>query len=109
MWTDCREMKLPDSLQLRIDAWRDRAYVWYEPGELFATTSWIHVLLGQGIFPKQHHPLPRELSDADLRRLLDSIRGPIERTVPQLPPQQAFVDRYCKAAPGVWDMHRPAA
>ncbi|HET8555393.1 MAG TPA: tryptophan halogenase family protein [Rhodanobacteraceae bacterium] len=108
MWTDCREMTLPDSLQRRIDAWRERAYVWHEPGELFATTSWIHVLLGQGIFPKQHHPLPRELSDADLRRLLASIRDPIDRTVPQLPSQQTFIDRYCKAPPGVWDMHRSA-
>jgi tryptophan halogenase len=109
MWKDCREMALPDSLKLRIDAWRDRAYVWINPGELFATTSWIHVLLGQGIMPKQHHPLPRELSDTDLRRLLDSIRGPIDRTVPQMPLQQVFIDRYCKAAPEVWEMKRPTA
>jgi tryptophan halogenase len=67
------------------------------------------VLLGQGIVPKQHHPLPRELSDADLRRLLDSIRGPIDRTLPQMPLQQVFIDRYCKAAPEVWDMKRPTA
>jgi tryptophan halogenase len=109
MWKGCREMSLPDSLQIRIDAWRDRAHVWRDQSELFATTSWIHVLLGQGVMPKQHHPLPRELSDADLRRLLDSIRGPIDRAVPRMPLQQVFIDRYCKAAPEVWNMKRPTA
>jgi tryptophan halogenase len=100
-------MSLPDSLRIRIDAWRDRAHVGRDQSELFATTSWIHVLLGQGVVPKQHHPLPRELSDADLRRLLDSIRGPIDRAVSRMPPQQVFIDRYCKAAPEVWEMKRP--
>lgn len=106
MWKDCREMTLPDSLQIRIDAWRDRAHVWKDQGELFAETSWMHVLLGQEIMPKQHHPVARELSDVDMRRLLEIIRGPIDRTVPTLPLQQVFIDQYCKAPPGVWDMHR---
>ncbi|NII09381.1 tryptophan halogenase family protein [Oleiagrimonas sp. C23AA] len=102
MWTECRQMTLPDSLQRRIDAWRDRAYVWHEEAELFATTSWIHVLLGQEVMPRQHHPLPRELSDADLGRLLASIRQPIDHAVARMPQQQAFIDRYCKASPDVW-------
>jgi len=106
MWKDCREMALPDSLQIRIDAWRDRAHVWKADKELFSTTSWMHVMLGQEIYPNQHHPVSRELSDADLRRVLDSIRDPIKQVVPQLPLQQAFVDQYCKAPPGVWDMHK---
>lgn len=107
LWKDCRNMSLPDSLQLRIDAWRDRAHVWKDPGELFSTTSWIHVLLGQGIVPKQHHPIARELSDADMRRLLESIRAPIDRAVAQMPTQQAFIDRYCKASPEVWAIKQP--
>lgn len=104
LWKDCREMSLPDSLKSRIDAWRDRAHVWKDQGELFSTTSWMHVLLGQGIVPKQHHPVSRELSDNDMRRLLDSVRVPIDRTVAQMPLQQAFIDRYCKARPEVWDI-----
>ena len=66
----------------------------------------MHVLLGQEIMPNQHHPVTREISDADLRRLLDSIRGPIDRTLPLLPLQQEFIDRYCKSPDGIWDMHR---
>lgn len=109
MWKDCRHMSVPDSLKRRIEAWCDRAHVWREEGELFTAESWRHVLLGQGLVPRQHHPLPRELSDNDLRRLLESIRQPVDRAVARMPLQQAFIDRYCKATPAAWDMPHAAA
>lgn len=107
MWRECREMQLPDSLQSRIDAWRERAHVWHKSNELFSQDSWIHVMLGQGIVPQQHHPLARTLPDAGLRRLLDSTRVPVEKAVARMPLQQAFIDGYCKASPEVWDV-KPA-
>ncbi len=107
MWKDCREMSLPDSLQARIQAWRERAHVWHGQDELFNIDSWIHVLLGQGIVPQQHHPLARTLPDAGLRRLLDSTRLPVEKAVAKMPLQQAFIDSYCKASPEAWNF-KPA-
>jgi tryptophan halogenase len=103
MWKECREMALPESLAIRLRAWRERAHAWQGADELFRLDSWTHVLLGQGIVPGQHHPLARALSDADLRELLDSIRRPIARVVAQMPPQQEFIERYCKAPPEVWE------
>jgi tryptophan halogenase len=103
MWKQCREMDLPESLAIRLDAWRERAHAWQGGDELFRLDSWSHVLLGQGIVPRQHHPLAQALSDADMRTLLDSIRQPIGRAVAQMPPQQEFIERYCKAPPEVWE------
>jgi tryptophan halogenase len=37
-----------------------------------------------------------------MRKLLASIRQPIDRAISQMPPQQEFIERYCKAAPEVW-------
>lgn len=102
MWKECREMELPESLALRLRAWRDRAHAWQGADELFRLDSWTHVLLGQGIVPEQHHPVTRGLPDEDMRKLLDSIRQPIGRTIAQMPSQQEFIERYCKAAPEVW-------
>ncbi|WP_434030929.1 tryptophan halogenase family protein [[Pseudomonas] boreopolis] len=107
MWKACREMELPDSLSQRLQAWRERAHAWQVQGELFRVDSWTHVLLGQGIVPERHHPLAQGLSDQDLRRLLEAIRQPLEQAVAQLPSQQAFIERYCKAGPEVWG-NRPA-
>ncbi|MET0289557.1 MAG: tryptophan halogenase family protein [Pseudoxanthomonas sp.] len=102
MWQQCREMALPASLDIRLRAWRERAHAWQSSNELFRADSWIHVLLGQGAMPAQHHPLARALSDRDLRMLLDSTRRPIQDAVAQMPSHQAFIDRYCKSGPQVW-------
>jgi tryptophan halogenase len=102
MWKECREMELPESLAVRLRAWRDRAHAWQGADELFRIDSWTHVLLGQGIVPQQHHPITRALPDENMRKLFDSIRQPIDRAIAQMPPQQEFIDRYCKAAPEVW-------
>jgi tryptophan 7-halogenase len=102
MWKECREMELPESLALRLRAWRDRAHAWQGADELFRIDSWTHVLLGQGIVPEQHHPVTRALPDEKMRMLFDSIRQPIDRAIAQMPSHQEFIERYCKAAPEVW-------
>ncbi len=59
LWQQCRAMELPESLALRLRAWRERAHAWQGADELFRVDSWTHVLMGQGIEPEQHHPLTR--------------------------------------------------
>ena len=102
MWTQCREMEIPDSLSIRLRAWRDRAHAWQGANELFRVDSWTHVMLGQGLQPQQHHPLTRALPTDQMQRFFDSIRKPIDEAVAKFPTQQEFIDRYCKAAPDVW-------
>ncbi len=108
MWRDCREMSLPHELKHRIELFRDRAHAWQGEDELFRLDSWTHVMLGQGIMPRQHHLLGQALPDADLARLFDAIRQPIKRTVDAMPSHQAFLERYCPADPQVWAGRRTA-
>lgn len=102
MWKACREMTLPDSLDIRLRAWRERAHAWQDPGELFRVDSWTSVLMGQGIQPGAPHPLARALSDADLRTLLTRIQQPLQQAVARMPSQDAFIEQYCRAAADVW-------
>ena len=52
---------------------------------------------------------PQALPDADLRRLLDAIRQPINAAVAAMPSHQQFLDSYCKAPQSAWDlMHQRA-
>lgn len=102
MWKACREMALPESLAMRLRAWRERAHAWQDPGELFRVESWTSVLMGQGIAPGPAHPLARAIDDADLRTLLARIRQPVQHAVATMSSQAAFIDRYCKAAQDVW-------
>ena len=50
-----------------------------------------------------HHPLTRALSDADLKRLLEGVRKPIDKVVAAMPSHQQFLDSYCKAPSSAWE------
>jgi len=106
MWKACREMKLPEELANRIQVFRESAYAWQGEDELFRLDSWTHCMLGQGVVPEKHHLLTRALGDADMKRLLDGVRQPIERMVEAMPSHQEFLQRYCPADPSVWEMRR---
>lgn len=94
-WIDAREMKIPASLQHRIDLFRETGRVFRVPNELFAENSWIQVMLGQGIMPKSHHQTADLMGDEELKAFLGNIKGRIDRAVVTLPTHQAYVQRYC--------------
>ena len=96
-WRDCREMEIPASLRHRIELFRETGRVFRVPNELFAENSWIQVMLGQGITPRQYHPVADLMGDAELSQFLDGIKSSVDRTVKQLPMHQAYVEKYCKA------------
>jgi tryptophan 7-halogenase len=96
-WQDAAAMAVPAPLQHRIDMFRETGRSFRVLNELFAENSWIQVMLGQGIVPEQHHPSADLMDDEELKGFLEGIRKHVERTVAQLPPHQAYVERYCGA------------
>lgn len=102
MWKACREMALPESLAVRLRAWRERAHAWQDPGELFRVESWTSVLMGQGIRPGPPHPLAAALSDPDMQALLTLIRRSVAQAAGSMPSQAAFIQGYCNVPPAAW-------
>jgi tryptophan halogenase len=96
-WRHCRKMSIPDSLQHRIDLFKETGQVFKEDSELFAENSWIQVMMGQGLMPEQYHPIVDEMSDAELRQFLQGAEASVIQQVGRLPKHQAFIDHYCKA------------
>lgn len=96
-WRYCKYMKVPDSLTHRIEMFRENGLSFQGEKELFRLSSWTHVLLGQGIIPKQYHPIFSTMSDEELHHHLSTTRKTIADAVSKLPDHQDFIDRYCKA------------
>jgi tryptophan halogenase len=96
-WNACRTMEIPASLHHRIELFRETGRVFRFQNELFAENSWIQVMLGQGILPKQYHQVADLMPDSELSRFLDGIKSNVDSTVQQLPKHQAYVEQYCKA------------
>jgi tryptophan halogenase len=98
-WRDCAGMDVPPSLRRRIDLFADSGRVFRVPNELFAENSWVQVMLGQGIHPRQHHQSADLMGDDELRGFLAGIKGSVDRTVAQLPGHEAYVSRYGSGPP----------
>ncbi|MBL8275609.1 MAG: tryptophan 7-halogenase [Pelomonas sp.] len=96
-WRQCREMEIPASLKHRIQMFRDSARFAPVAGDLFAENSWVQVMMGQGIGPRSHHPITRQMDNASLGDFLGSIRKDVARTMMKLPKHQQFISGFCPA------------
>lgn len=67
-WNHVRTMDIPDSLALRMEIFRERGQLIHAPDELFVDTSWLSVLIGQGVTPQGYDPLVESTDIAVLRQ-----------------------------------------
>jgi tryptophan halogenase len=57
LWRECREMKIPDTLQYKIDQFRHYGKISPHGLELFQDSNWLAVFIGQFVNPQHHDPL----------------------------------------------------
>ncbi|WP_439509716.1 tryptophan halogenase family protein [Marinimicrobium koreense] len=91
-WRMCREAPKPESLLRRIDLFAGSGRVFREQDELFSETAWEQVMIGQGITPKDYHPLVDNLEDHQLREFMNSWQRIVDKTVAQMPSHNHFLD-----------------
>lgn len=96
-WRQCAAMAIPDSLEQKIELFRETGRVFRKNEELFAETSWIQVMLGQGIMPVSYHPVADKLRQDELDRFLTTLRDGVSQTVAGLPQQMDYIASYCAA------------
>jgi tryptophan halogenase len=74
-WKYCKDMRVPDSLQQRIQLFRERGVVAHYRQGMFLDASWLAVFYGQGVMPGNHDPRSERLTqDALLARMKDMKR-----------------------------------
>ena len=90
-WKQCAAMDVPDSLQRKMDFWHSKARVFRDEAELFPTSSWVAVMLGQGILPETYEPIVDALDEDRVAAALDQIRQAIRETAQRLPSHGEFI------------------
>ncbi len=95
-WNHCRNMSIPDSLSHRLALFGESGRVFKPQDDVFAENSWVQVMMGQGILPRQYHPIVDMMSEDELRALLSGYRDSVRQLVAKLPPHAEFVTRYCQ-------------
>ena len=96
-WQHYRTMAIPDSLTHRMAMFRENAYAWPDDVALFRVDSWVQVMMGQGLMPKQHHGAARVLAPEGLKSQLQGLKNRIASSVAQLPEHADFIQAYCPA------------
>ena len=96
-WRHCAALPLPDSLQQKIDLFRQTGRVFRKNEELFVENSWVQVMMGQGIMPESYHPIVTKLRPEELDHFLTGLRNSVSSTVASLPSQQDYIAGYCSA------------
>lgn len=91
LWNHVRTMALPDSLAEKIDLFRSRGAVRKYQEGLFTHPSWVAVLLGQGVIPRNHHPLVDKVPDDHLISGLAGVRETIRRAAVAMPAHDAYL------------------
>jgi tryptophan halogenase len=96
-WNQVRTMNIPDNLRHRMDLFRSHGRVFVEPGDLFTETSWVAVMMGQGLRPQRLDPIAAAMPEADIAAQLDRMRNLVRRGVETMPTHDQFIERHCRA------------
>ena len=98
-WNYVRTMAIPDSLQAYIDLFSANGQFFRQGEELFGLTSWVQVMLGQGIMPRTYHPAVDWVRNEDMLNLVGHVEKVIAANVGLMPRHEDFIARQCAAPP----------
>jgi tryptophan halogenase len=90
-WDYCRTLPPPPGLAAKLDMFRANGRIFREHEELFTETSWLSVMVGQGIEAGAYHPAADLLPDAETLTRLKHIREVVAATADALPTQAEFL------------------
>jgi tryptophan halogenase len=93
-WDYCRTIDPPEGVAYKIDMFRRNGRVFREHEELFTETSWLSVLVGQGIEAGGYHPAADLLPDSETLKRLAHVREVITQTAQVMPMQDEFLRQH---------------
>jgi tryptophan halogenase len=98
LWSYCRAMSVPDSLQHKIEVFRSCGRVPLYSEESYQEPSWVSIFLGQHVYPKRYDPLVDNIDTERLKRGLLHRRNSIRKLAEGLPTHRDFIARHGAAA-----------
>jgi tryptophan halogenase len=91
-----RQMKIPDSLAHKIEIFKQSGRLFREQNDLFTDSSWLQVMLGQGIVPQDYHPVANMMSDEKLAEMLRKVKEIKQAPIDKLPSHDEFLSVFCR-------------
>jgi len=96
-WRDMRQMAIPHRLEQKLALFTETAAIFNDANDIFRDSSWLQVMLGQGIVPKDYHAAARSYSKDLLLELMQNIRHAKQQPLQKLTGHDQFLDLYTRA------------
>jgi tryptophan 7-halogenase len=96
-WNYCRTMPIPESLTEKMNIFINNGRTFRENEELFNSTSWFAVLMGQGLKPRRYDPVVDSLSLEETQKRLEEIRQVVINSANYMPTHDDFIKQNCAA------------
>jgi len=93
-WQDMRNLVVSDRLKLKIEAFAESGLVFDDMNDIFRDSSWLQVMYGQGIIPKDFHPAAKIPSDLQLVSKLKSLQQSKSQAVSEMLSHEDFLNKY---------------
>ncbi|MCA8899664.1 MAG: tryptophan 7-halogenase [Hyphomonas sp.] len=100
-WNYVRTMPIPDTLRERMDVFRAHGRIFRDQEDLFKETSWLQVMVGQGLVPEGHNAMADLIDDAQLAEFLANVKAIAGRAVEALPSHADFIAQTCPMPAGM--------
>jgi tryptophan halogenase len=88
-------------LASKLDMFRRNGRIFRENNELFTETSWLSVMIGQGIHPEGYHPAADLLPDEETLHRLSHVREVVANTAQLMPMQDEYLQQQGSASNAV--------
>ena len=96
-WRHCANMDVPDTLKEKMALFAGSGHLRKDPLDLFRESSWVQVMVGQGLMPEGYHAMADRLSERQLADFLGSLRQIIAKSIAGLPTHTDFIEAHCKS------------
>lgn len=90
-WRYVSAMKIPDSLQHRLDLWKAHGRIFPKEADMFLTPSWTSVLFGQEVWPERYDPVANALVAEQVEAAFSNMRKSYAETARRLPTHEEFL------------------
>ncbi|WP_298334570.1 tryptophan halogenase family protein [uncultured Erythrobacter sp.] len=95
LWRYCSAMEIPNSLQYKMDHFREYGMLVSDERELFANPSWIAVYLGQNIVPNRAPAITEMRKAVKVEERFGMIAKAMRSAVEEMPTHADFIARHC--------------
>ncbi|GAC24417.1 FADH2 O2-dependent halogenase I [Paraglaciecola mesophila KMM 241] len=95
-WRNIQSMDIPASLAHKMALFKQTGKLFREQNDLFLESSWLQVMVGQGIEPNDYHPIANNLSEPQLLNMLNKMCEVKQEPLTSLPSHDEFLKHFCK-------------